>query len=107
MRFRKTALEEIMNRIGKLGAGVCPVCHTEGQQVWPHPVILPTGGLTTDQSTRKDPEENVLFMVRVTCPTCGHTMLFDSEAMVGRKERILVYGMTDEEEDEMEREGAQ
>jgi hypothetical protein len=105
MRFRKTALKEITNRISSLGAGVCLVCRSEEQHVWPEPILLPTGGLTLDPSKPKDPEENVLFMVRVGCLTCGHTLLFNSETMVGHKERILVQGMTEAEEEEAENNG--
>ncbi|WP_422935015.1 hypothetical protein [Sinomonas sp. P47F7] len=59
--------------------------------------------MTIDPKRPKDREENYLFMIRVSCQTCGHTMLFDSEAMVGGREKILIHELTEEEEDALER----
>ncbi|HTA33492.1 MAG TPA: hypothetical protein VK721_08720 [Solirubrobacteraceae bacterium] len=40
----------------------------------------------------KEPSGNVLFMVRVECQVCGHTMLFNSERFFTGDEPIIERG---------------
>ena len=41
----------------------------------------------------------------VECDLCGHAQLFNPECLIGRSERILVIGLTPEEEAEKEAKG--
>jgi len=43
----------------------------------------------------RDPDTNVLFMVRVACQLCGYAMLFDSEKHHGPDERVLEFSPDD------------
>ncbi|MDQ4491128.1 hypothetical protein RBS60_13070 [Sinomonas sp. ASV486] len=106
MRFRKTALQTMVLRVHELGLSTCPICKSNELQVARHPVLLHTGGMRHDSNQPKDPDENVIFMVRIECPDCGYSLLFNAERFVKSSEKIFINGLTEEEEAEQERSGA-
>lgn len=92
MRFGSAALQEITGRLMQLGVSDCPVCHGS-LAVDQRPALLKIGGFHHPRDhPRHDPDANTLFMVRVACSLCGHTMLFDSEQFIGGDEKALYIG---------------
>jgi hypothetical protein len=106
VRWRKPALAGIAERLQQLGLRRCQVCNAEESlRVDRRPAMLDIGGFHHEgDDPRHDPEANVLFMVRVTCGLCGHTLLFDSEQFHHGNEPILFQG-PEALEDELEADG--
>jgi ribosomal protein S27AE len=79
MRFGKRTIKEVIDRLDQLGLDKCPVC--DGGLVADHrPVIVTIGGLLHEEGDpRRDPEAELLFLIRLSCQLCGYTMLFDAE----------------------------
>ena len=50
-----------------------------------------------------DFDRQVTFAVEIECTTCGHIMLFNAERYRTGDEAIMVAGLTDEEEDRLEK----
>ena len=89
MHFSKAARESMTGRIAQLGLSACPICESETLLVRREPGIIRIGGLPGEKGEPKDPESNILFMVLIYCDLCGHTMMFDSERLVGSDEPSL------------------
>ncbi len=99
MRFRRKFLGEMSQRISQLGLDRCGVCDSERLLVGKRPAIIPIGGIHHERDhPRWDPEANVLFMVMLTCDLCGNVLLFDSERLVPGEQKMMVEGLTEEEE---------
>lgn len=79
----------------------------DARGVLTRPAFVEIGGSYRSErhTGTKDPEANVLFLVMVECDLCGHAQLFNPECLIGRSERILVIGLTPEEEAEKEAKG--
>ena len=99
MRFRRKSLVEMQQRIGQLGMDSCRICGSGHVLVHKRPGIVSFGGVHHErEDPRRDPEANILFMVMTCCDLCGNTQFFDSERLAPGSERLLVVGMTEEEE---------
>jgi hypothetical protein len=94
MLYRDEAFDEIAGKLNQLGLSSCTVCGSEtGLHGDKRPVVLPIGQLPKpDGSVEREPSGNVLFMVRIECHVCGHTMLFNSERFFTGDEPILEHG---------------
>lgn len=101
MRWRKTFLAEITEKVSQLGLTSCPVCRSETLFVNRWPVMMEIGALHNGKN-EGDEEHNILFMVGIECSVCGHVMLFNSERFRSGDTKVLVRGLTEAEEDEAE-----
>jgi hypothetical protein len=80
---------DITAKLHQLGLSDCHVCGSEtGLHADKRPVTLEIGG----RDGSKDPEANILYMVRVECITCGYTQLFNSEQFITGDTPALVSG---------------
>jgi hypothetical protein len=99
MRWRRTALDGMQQRIMQMGLETCPVCQSGQLGVLKYPSIESIGGFHREKSDPKhDPEANVLFLVHVECDMCGHVLLFNSERLEPSSSKSLVQGLTEEQE---------
>jgi hypothetical protein len=81
--WQDSALREISDKLVQLGLDQCRVCGSPtALGVDKRPVILPVGGVPWPTSGTPDPDANGLFMVRLECNVCGHSMLFNSERFI-------------------------
>lgn len=103
MRFTRKALAEMQAQISQLGMQQCRICGSGQILVHKRPGLITFGGVHHEPGDpRYDPESNILFMVMTTCNLCGNTQLFDSERLVPESERILIVGVSEEEEASLE-----
>jgi hypothetical protein len=103
LRWRKTFLVEVKEKLAQLGLMSCAVCESEHLTVHRFPFLALMGNLPPNISNLDDPEVIVEYLVRVECGICGYVMLFSAERFRAGDDEILVRGMTEEEEDELER----
>ncbi|HEX4436677.1 MAG TPA: hypothetical protein VH061_07765 [Solirubrobacteraceae bacterium] len=81
MHWDDPVFADITDTLNKLGLSVCHVCGSEtGLHADKRPVVLHVGGL--GPPAPKDPQETVLYMVRVECTSCGHSQMFNSERFI-------------------------
>ncbi len=86
MLWRQETLDEIADKLSQLGLSACSVCGSATALAADRrPVILSIGGVAwmspgVATPREQEPSTNILFMVRVGCEVCGHTLLFDSES---------------------------
>jgi hypothetical protein len=69
------------------------------------PALLLEGGLppiTAPGVAEGDSNLRTVFAVHVECILCGHIMLFNSERYRTGDEEILIRGLTEAEEDDLE-----
>jgi hypothetical protein len=108
VRWRKTFLAEVVERLGNLGFKGCPVCDASTDSMVVHrlPVLLVCGEFPPTMGGRplaiplaEDPDRQMDFAIRIECRLCGHIMLFNAEQYRHGDERNIVVGLTDKEED--------
>lgn len=104
MRWRKTFLAEVTERLLTLGYKGCPVCGASNDSIVVHrlPVILVCGDFPPAMGggpLSRDPDRQLAFAVRIECALCGHIMLFNAQKYRSGDEQVLVAGLTEEEED--------
>jgi hypothetical protein len=85
MRLRKDAVDRITTDLQKLGLASCSVCDSAALQVDRRPIWMYVGG----SPEARDATTNVIFLMRVFCEICGHSMLFDTEKYVHGDEKIF------------------
>src|SRR4051812_27812351 len=99
MRFRRKSLLEMQERIVQVGMGSCRICGSGQIFVHKRPGLVTFGGIHHERDDpRWDPESNVLLMVMTECDACGNTQFFNSERLLPGSEKMIVVGMTEEEE---------
>ena len=109
MRWRQTFMTEVAEALQHLGLAACPVCgSTESLSMSRFPVLVieagfppgEDGGLPGEDGfpCGEDDRGDMTFAVRVECTTCGHLMLFNAERYRTGDEKIMVQGLTGEEE---------
>jgi hypothetical protein len=81
----------------------CLVCESEHLTVHRFPFLAQMGNLPPNISNLDDAEVTIEYLVRVECGICGYVMLFSAERFWAGDDEALVRGMTEEEEDELER----
>jgi|HubBroStandDraft_4_1064222.scaffolds.fasta_scaffold611798_1 hypothetical protein len=98
MLWRQDTVDEIADKLNKLGLSACSVC---GSPTALHadrrPIVMSIGGVAwvspeAVAPPRREPSTNIVFMVRVACDVCGHTLLFDSESFFGGDAPTLEQG---------------
>jgi hypothetical protein len=103
LRWRKTFLVEVREKLAQLGLMNCAVCESEHLTVHRFPFLALMGNLPPNVSNLDDAEMIVEYLVRVECGICGYVMLFSAERFRTGDDETLVRGMTEQEEDELER----
>lgn len=103
VRWRKAFLVEIKEKLAQLGLMNCTVCGSEHLTVHRFPFLALMGNLPPNISSVDDTEVIVEYLVRVECGICGYVMLFSAERFRTGDDELLVLGMTEQEEDELER----
>jgi hypothetical protein len=103
LRWRKTFLIEVKEKLAQLGLTNCAVCEAEHLTVHRFPFLALMGNLPPNISNLDDAEVAIEYLVRVECEICGYVMLFSAERFRTGDDETLVRGMTEEEEDELER----
>lgn len=101
-RWRKTFLLEVAGKLQQLGLTRCPVCQGERIGALPHPIVALVGGLPPKASNVEDPEVTTDYLVRIECFLCGHILLFNAEQFRTGDDAILISGLTEQEEAELE-----
>jgi hypothetical protein len=84
MHWKDDVFADITAKINQLGLSDCHVCGSEtGLHADKRPVVLNIGGPGKPKPDgTKDPEENIFFMIRVECITCGYSQMFNSERFI-------------------------
>ncbi len=103
LRWRKTFLVELKEKIAQLGLMKCAVCESENLTVHRLPFLALMGNLPPNISNLDDAEVIIEYLVRIECGICGYVMLFSAERFRTGDDETLVRGMTEQEEDELER----
>ncbi len=103
LRWRKTFLVEVKEKLAQLGLMNCAVCESEHLTVHRFPFLALMGNLPPNISNLDDAEVIVEYLVRVECGICGYVMLFSAERFRTGGDETLVRGMTEQEEDDLER----
>jgi len=112
MRWRQTFMTEVAEALQHLGLAACPVCgSTESLSMSRFPVLVieagfppgedgEAGGLPGEDGfpCGEDQRGDMTFAVRVECTACGHLMLFNAERYRTGDEKIMVQGLTEDEE---------
>ena len=102
MRWRQTFLAEVSQSLQQLGIRACLVCGSmESLSMGRRPVVLIDADFPPDEDgfpLGEDRGGDMTFAVRVECTTCGHLMLFNSERYRSGDEKIMVRGLTEEQE---------
>jgi len=105
MRWRQTFVAEVSASLQQLGLRACPVCgSTESLSMGRCPMLLVDAGFAADEDGPPfgdDRDGDMTFAVRVECTTCGHLMLFNSERYRTGDEKIMVRGLTEEQESQL------
>ena len=98
-------MAEVAQTLRQLGMRACPVCgSTESLSMGRCPVLLVDAGFPPgedDFSPGEDRDGDMTFAVRVECTICGHLMLFNSERYRTGDEKIMVRGLTEEQESQL------
>jgi ribosomal protein S27AE len=93
MRWRQSFMAEVSDTLQRLGLRACPVCGSlESLDMSHFPVFL------ADGRSPAEPGDDLTFAVRVECGTCGHVMLFNAQRYRTGDEKILMLGLTEDEE---------
>jgi len=102
MRWRRTFLLEVFERLKQLGLSTCPVCGSD--KLWPHrfPSVVLVGGFPPKISNVPHLETNIEYLVHIGCQVCGYALMFNSEQFRTGDEDILISGLTEEQELELE-----
>jgi hypothetical protein len=104
MRFRRSALISMQERVTQLGMDACRICGSGQILVHTRPGLVTIGGMYHERGhPRWDPESNILFMVMTCCDLCGNTQFFNSERLAPGSDAVLVVGLSEEEEEAQER----
>jgi hypothetical protein len=86
-------MAEVSETLQRLGLRACPVCGSrESLEMSDFPVFLADGRFPAE------PGADLTFAVRVECGTYGHVMLFNSQRYRTGDEKILMLGLTEDEE---------
>lgn len=73
MEIRRPVLDQLIERLRRLGLRKCPVCSSESLQVDTRPALLSMGSADQGRDDAADPVAHL----RVVCGACGNVMLFD------------------------------
>jgi hypothetical protein len=106
MRWRKQFMVEVVGALQNLGVKTCPICGSAELGIGRRPVLLVDGEFPPKAGGRPleaDRDRRLTFAVQIECVTCGYLMLFNSERYRTGDEEIMVVGLTDEEEDRLEK----
>jgi hypothetical protein len=103
LRWRKAFLVETKEKLAQLGLINCAICGSEHLTIHRFPFLALMGNLPPNISNLDDAEVTIEYLVRVECGICGYVMLFSAERFRTRDDEALVRGMTEQEEDELER----
>lgn len=103
VRWRKAFLVEVKEKLAQLGLTNCAVCESENLTVHRFPCLALMGDFPPEIGNLDDPEVTTEYLVRVECSVCGYVMLFNAERFRTGNDETLVRGLTEEEEDELER----
>ena len=103
VRWRKTFVDEVSEKLVQLGVKTCPVCSSAQIGVHKYPAVLLFGSMPPAASRVHDPEGNIDFMVRVECGICGHALLFNSQRFRHGDTPILITGLSEDQEADLER----
>lgn len=102
MRWRRTFIAEVSEKLQQLGMTACPVCGSaESLGAGRFPVLLVDGEFpqgTDGGHLVEDRDLHITFAMQIECTTCGHLMLFNAERYRTGDEKILVLGPTEEEQ---------
>ena len=99
-------MAEVSEALQQLGLQACPVCGSaDSLSMGRLPVLLVDAGFPREDDDFPPPGDShdgdMTFAVRVECTTCGHLMLFNSERYRTGDEKIMVRGLTEEQESQL------
>ncbi|MGH3671732.1 MAG: hypothetical protein ACRDSH_14025 [Pseudonocardiaceae bacterium] len=94
---------EVKEKLAQLGLTKCGVCESEHLTVHRFPFLALMGEFPSEIDNLDDPEVVIDCLVRVECAMCGYVMVFNAERFRTGNDEILVRGLTEQEEDELER----
>ena len=102
MRWHRSFLAAVGQRLQQLGLRACPVCgRADSLRVSPFPVLLTDAGPVPGAAAPAPPQEHVddiTAAVKAECAVCGHWMLFDSLKFRTGQERIVLFEADEEEQ---------
>ncbi len=77
MKWTPDFLKETSATLERLGLADCSVCGGRTLERDDRPYIVGVGGVRG--SELEDQDTNIVYFLRISCDTCGHVLLFDSE----------------------------
>jgi hypothetical protein len=102
MRWHRSFLAAVGQRLQQLGLRACPVCgRPDSLRVSPFPVLLTDDGPVTGAAAPAQAQEHfddITAAVETECAACGHWMLFDSLKFRAGQERITLFEADEEEQ---------
>ena len=102
MRWHRSFLAVVGQRLLQLGVRACPVCgRADPLRISPFPVLLTDEGPVPGAAARARPQEHfddITAAVRTECTACGHWMLFDSLKFRTGPDRIMLLEVDEEEQ---------
>jgi hypothetical protein len=102
MRWHRSFLAAVGQRLQQLGLRACPVCgRADSLRVSPFPVLLTDAGPVPGAAARAGVQErfdDITAAVKAECAVCGHWMLFDSLKFRTGQERIALFEADEEEQ---------
>ena len=101
MRWHRSFLAVVGQRLRQLGVRACPVCgRGDSLRVSPFPVLVTDAGAVPGASARGWAPEHlggITVAVQAECAACGHWMLFNSLRFRTGQERITLFEVDEEE----------
>jgi hypothetical protein len=102
MRWHRSFLAVVGQRLQQLGVRACPVCgRADSLRVSPFPVLLTNEGPVPGAAARarpREPFDDITAAVKTECAACGHRMLFDSLKFRTGPDRIMLFEVDEEEQ---------
>ena len=95
MRWHRSFLAAVGQRLQQLGLRACPVCgRADSLRVSPFPVLLTDAGPVPGAAAPAPLQEHfddITAAVKAECAVCGHWMLFDSLKFRTGPGRIMLF----------------
>ena len=102
MRWHRSFLAVVGQRLRQLGVQACPVCgRADSLRVSPFPVLVTDAGPVPGAAARGWAQEHlggITVAVQAACAACGHWMLFNSLRFRTGQDRITLFEVDEEEQ---------
>ena len=106
MRWHRSFLATVGQRLQQLGVRACPVCgRADSVRVSPFPALVTDAGPVPGAAAPGWAQEHlggITVAVQAECAACGHWMLFNSLRIRTGQDRITLFEVDEEEQHDPE-----